>query len=107
MLYDDQAARYDERAGLPTDAVESIARALFDIVRMEDGETLLEIGAGTGILSIPLLQRPIRYIGFDQSDAMLSHFREKLLDLGCEAELHLADGNDRWPVEDASVRVIF
>ena len=107
MLYDDQAARYDERAGLPTDAVDSVADALFGIVGEPDGISLLEIGAGTGILSLPLLDRPIRYIGFDQSDAMLSLFREKLQTRGLRAELHVADGNDRWPVEDGSVSVIF
>jgi ubiquinone/menaquinone biosynthesis C-methylase UbiE len=107
MLYDDQAARYDERAGLPADAVESVADALFGIVGLHGGETLLEIGAGTGIMSLPLLERPIRYIGFDQSEAMLSRFREKLLHRNSAAELHLADGNDRWPVEDRSVSIIF
>lgn len=107
MLYDDQAARYDERAGLPTEAVESIAAAICDVVGFRGGETLLEVGAGTGILSLPLLDRPIRYIGFDQSDSMLSLFRQKLHSRGLRAELHVADGNERWPVEDGSVSVIF
>lgn len=107
MLYDDQAARYDERAGLPAAAVESVADALFGIVGIRGGERLLEIGAGTGIMSLPLLDRPIRYIGFDQSEAMLSHFREKLLERDRAAELLVADGNDRWPVDDRSISIIF
>ena len=105
MLYDDQAAGFDERAGVPADAAEAVARTLIEIVG--PAEAWLEVGAGTGALSLPLLRRPIRYTGFDRSPAMLEVFRERVDAAGLDAALHVADGNGRWPAEDASADVVF
>ncbi|WP_456426393.1 class I SAM-dependent methyltransferase [Rhodocaloribacter sp.] len=107
MLYEDQAERFDARAGLPPGAEERIAEALADVVRLAPGQTLLEVGAGTGALSLPLVRLPIRYVGFDRSPAMLAVFRRRLEAEGLRAELHVADGNERWPAPDGSVSVIF
>jgi ubiquinone/menaquinone biosynthesis C-methylase UbiE len=107
MLYDDQAAAFDERAGVPADAAEAITRALVEMVGPVDGQRWLEVGAGTGGLSLPLLRLPIRYAGFDRSAAMLQVFRERADAAGLPAELHVADGNARWPAEDAGTDVVF
>lgn len=107
MLYDDQATRFDERAGVPADAAEAIARELAALAGLADGQTVLDVGCGTGSLSLPLLRRPIRFVGFDRSPAMLEVFRERAARDGLAAELHVADGNARWPAADASVDVVF
>src|SRR5215203_2104571 len=107
MLYEDQAAGFDERAAIPAEAVESMAAAVVEIAGLRQGDTLLEIGPGTGMLSLPLIKRPIRYIGFDRSPAMLAVFREKVEEAGLYAELLVADGNERWPAENGSVAAIF
>ena len=107
MLYDDQAAGFDERAAIPVEVVESVAAAVAEIAGLRQGDTLLEIGAGTGMLSLPLLGRRIRYVGFDRSPAMLAVFREKAEEARLCAELLVADGNGRWPAEDGSVAAIF
>ncbi|HEX2077927.1 MAG TPA: class I SAM-dependent methyltransferase [Longimicrobium sp.] len=107
MLYDDQAAAFDERAGVPPEAAEAIASAVAQIVGPVDGQRWLEVGAGTGGLSLPMLRLPIRYTGFDRSPAMLEVFRERAAREGLRADLHVADGNERWPAEDASVDVVF
>ena len=107
MLYDDQAAGFDERAGVPGDAVQAVTAALAEIVGPVDGQRWLEVGAGTGGLSLPLLRLPIRYTGFDRSAPMLEVFRERADAAGLSAELHVADGNARWPAEDASTDVVF
>jgi ubiquinone/menaquinone biosynthesis C-methylase UbiE len=107
MLYDDQATRFDERAGVPPDAAEAVARELSALVGLADGQTLLDVGCGTGSLSLPLLRTSIRYVGFDQSPAMLEVFRARAAEAGLTAELHVADGNARWPADDASVDVVF
>jgi ubiquinone/menaquinone biosynthesis C-methylase UbiE len=107
MLYEDQAAGFDERAAIPAEAVVSMATAVVEIAGLRQGDTLLEIGPGTGMLSFPLLGRPIHYIGFDRSPAMLAVFREKVEEARLRAELLVADGNERWPAEDGSVAAIF
>ena len=107
MLYEDQAAGFDKRAAIPAEAVKSMAAAVAEIAELRQGDTLLEIGAGTGMLSLPLITQPIRYIGFDLSPAMLAVFREKVEKARLHAELLVADANGRWPVEDGSVAAIF
>jgi ubiquinone/menaquinone biosynthesis C-methylase UbiE len=107
MLYEDQAAGFDERAAIPAEAGESVAAAVVEIAGLRRGDTLLEIGAGTGVLSLLLIGRPIRYVGFDLSPAMLAVFRKKLKEARLHAELLVADGSDRWPAEDGSVAAIF
>ena len=107
MLYEDQAAGFDERAAIPAEAVESMGAAVVEIAGLRQGGTLLEIGPGTGMLSLPLIRRPIRYIGFDRSTAMLAVFRKKAEEARLRAELLVADGNGRWPAEDGSVAAVF
>jgi ubiquinone/menaquinone biosynthesis C-methylase UbiE len=107
MFFEDQAALFDERAAIPAEAVESIAAAVAGIAGLRQGDTLLEIGAGTGMLSLPLIRRPIRYIGFDRSPTMLAVFRKNVEEARLCAELLVADGNARWPAEDARVAALF
>lgn len=107
MLYDDQAAAFDERAGVPPDAARAIAAAVADVVGAADGQRWLDVGTGPGGLSLPMLHLPVRYTGFDRSPAMVAAFRERAARAGLRAELHVADGDARWPVEDASVDVVF
>jgi ubiquinone/menaquinone biosynthesis C-methylase UbiE len=107
MLYEDQAASFDERAAIPAEAVESMAATVVEMAGLQQGDTLLEIGPGTGMLSLPLIRQPIRYIGFDRSPAMLAVFREKVEEAQLRAELLVDDGNGRWPVDDGSVATIF
>lgn len=107
MLFDDQAAAFDERAGVPEHAADAVAAALAQIVGPVQGQRWLEVGAGTGGLSLPLLRLPIGYTGFDRSAAMLDVFRGRAEAAGLAAELHVADGNARWPAEDGSMDVVF
>lgn len=64
---------YDEmyHQRLPTDAtVEAIAR-------LADGGPVLELGAGTGRLAIPLAERGLEVVALDSSDEMLDHLRAR------------------------------
>jgi ubiquinone/menaquinone biosynthesis C-methylase UbiE len=107
MLYDDQATQFDERAGLPAQAAEAVARELIALTGLGEGQTVLDVGCGTGGVTLPLLRGPIRYVGFDRSAAMLEVFRARAAEAGLAAELRVADGNGRWPAEDGAVDVVF
>jgi ubiquinone/menaquinone biosynthesis C-methylase UbiE len=107
MLYDDQASTFDLRAGIPPAAVDAVARAAAELAEARPGQRWLEVGAGTGLLSLPLLRLRIAYTGFDRSGPMLEAFRARLAEAGLAAELKVADGALRWPADDASVDVVF
>lgn len=107
MLYDDQALSFDARAGLPPQAADAVARALADLAGLRGDDLLLEVGAGTGALVMPLLRTSIRYLGFDRSPAMVEVFRARLSEEGLSAEVEVADGNERWPAEDGRAAAVF
>jgi SAM-dependent methyltransferase len=107
MLYDDQAARFDERAGVPPEVADAVARALSTLARLAPGDVVVEVGAGTGGLSLALLRLPVRYVGFDRSPAMLEVFRERVRLHDADAELHAADADAWWPVEDGVAALVF
>jgi ubiquinone/menaquinone biosynthesis C-methylase UbiE len=107
MLYEDQAAAFDQRAGIPADAAESVAEAVAALVAAGDERVWLEVGAGTGLLSLPLADAAPGYVGIDRSPAMLAVFRERLAAAGLDAALHESDGNEPWPVDDGTAAVVF
>lgn len=107
MLYDDQADTFDERAGIPPDSVQAIARAIGTLAKLESGGSLLEVGCGTGLLSIPLLEFPIDYVGFDRSPEMIRVFRDKLARIDSSPDLYVSDGNDAWPGIEGTFDAIF
>jgi len=72
-----------------------------EALRLEDGERVLEVGVGTGLV-LPLYPRGCEVVGIDLSDAMLSEARERIARLGLwhvsvakmdAARLHFPDGS--------------
>jgi SAM-dependent methyltransferase len=76
--FDRAAAYYDRTRPLPeavaTDGIQAILEQIGPRARRAH---LLEVGAGTGRISIPLLERGLDLIGCDLSAKMLSRLREK------------------------------
>ncbi|HEX8907051.1 MAG TPA: class I SAM-dependent methyltransferase [Longimicrobiaceae bacterium] len=107
VLYEDQATHFDERAGIPVHVEEAVAREVVSLTGLGNGGLLLDVGAGTGSLSLSLVRWVDRYVGFDRSPAMVAVFRGLVGDPGPGVELLVADGNERWPVEDRSTSVVF
>jgi ubiquinone/menaquinone biosynthesis C-methylase UbiE len=75
-LFDRAAENYDQTRP----ALEPIAthgtQAILDQVRLD--ARILDVGAGTGRISIPLLERGLDVFGSDLSPKMLSRFLEKM-----------------------------
>jgi ubiquinone/menaquinone biosynthesis C-methylase UbiE len=66
---------YDQTRPLFEASIEAGMRSLLDTAG--EGARILEVGAGTGRISIPLLERGADLIGCDLSGKMLSRQREK------------------------------
>lgn len=73
--FDRAASFYDQTRPLPDPVAKEGIQAIMDIVGA--GSRLLEVGAGTGRISIPLLERGVDLIGCDLSAKMLRRLQEK------------------------------
>ena len=60
----------------------------------EFSEPVLELGCGTGQLTIPLAKADVKVIGLDLSEPMLSHAREKAVEQDVEVQWVRADCRD-------------
>lgn len=100
-----QAAGYDARTGFPPGVGQTVAEAIVRLAGMGADDLVLEIGSGTGEIGVHLAAQVPRYLGLDNSPAMLDVFRAKASPR--TPHLLVADGDASWPVSDASARVIF
>jgi ubiquinone/menaquinone biosynthesis C-methylase UbiE len=107
MRYDDQALGFDERAAVPAETASEIVDVLGELVSSVPGQCWLELGPGSGSLSLPLIRSGIAYVGLDQSRAMLDVFQRKLDGEELVADLRCGDANEPWPVPDDRIEVLF
>ena len=103
--FDGQAPQFDRRVGLPEGDCRAIAAAVIALARAGDGDRVLEIGAGTGMIGRWFLDHPVRYVGLDRSRGMLEVFRRR--PGAGRAGLVQADGARAWPLPAGSVKVVF
>jgi len=102
-----EAEIFDDRAGLSEATVKDIVNGIVDIVKPTPSTTLLEVGAGTGLIGSHLIGLPSKYIGFDYSEPMLEIFRSRTPSDAAEYTLTQGDGEKTWPVEDGTVDAVF
>jgi ubiquinone/menaquinone biosynthesis C-methylase UbiE len=105
-LFDDQAAIFDQRTGLPPEFCRAIAGAVIEAGRLAPGDLILEIGPGTGQIG-RWLGPPMRYVGIDKSAGMLVQFQARISGNAGERMLIRADANQVWPVADGVALAIF
>ncbi|NIO37792.1 methyltransferase domain-containing protein [Candidatus Bathyarchaeota archaeon] len=72
---------------------------------VQKGKLAVDVGAGTGFITEGLIQKGLRVIAVDQSEAMLSHMRMRLGDSGL-VEFRIGEA-ERLPVKDESVDYVF
>lgn len=102
-----QANTHDTRTGIPEHQCIEIARAVRALTESSKNELLLDLGAGTGLPGAWFTDEGFRYIGLDASESMLKLFAQRRTSFPDTVELVLANVNERWPVTDATVGVVF
>jgi ubiquinone/menaquinone biosynthesis C-methylase UbiE len=105
-FFDHQAATFERRAGLPEEYCREIALAVLETGEAGANDLVVELGAGTGQIGRWFSER-VRYVGLDLSRAMLREFRARLDEDAKACMLVRADAQARWPVADASARIVF
>ncbi len=105
--FDAQAESFDRRAGLPADARAAIARALVEMAGLGPERRIIDIGAGTGEIGLPLIGLGVAYIGLDESAAMLAVFERRAAREGHRPSLLVSDARDPWPVPACSASAVF
>jgi SAM-dependent methyltransferase len=103
--FDGQAQQFDRRVGLPESDCRAIAAAVIALAGAGEGDRVLEIGAGTGMIGRWFLDHDVRYVGLDRSRGMLEVFRRR--PGAGRAWLVQADGACSWPLPAGAARVIF
>jgi ubiquinone/menaquinone biosynthesis C-methylase UbiE len=106
--FDDEAATYDTRSGIPVEKRAEIVRSITVLSGAAAGDVLLELGAGTGQLGTYVPALGLRYVGLDASAPMLNVFEQRV-PAGASSSIRLihADADAEWAVQSASVRVVF
>ena len=96
--FDDAVDFYDETRGLSPEA----SRATTDLLAFElrDCKRVLEVGIGTGLMALPLVEHGFHVDGVDLSEPMLQRLREKIS--GSRISLAVADAT-RLPLRTGSV----
>ncbi|MCB9592403.1 MAG: class I SAM-dependent methyltransferase [Sandaracinaceae bacterium] len=88
-LFHDKAADWDERP-IPQQISEGVTRALLEAVRFEPGMTVMDFGAGTGLLASKIAPRVERLLAVDISEAMLEQLAKKP-ELAGKVDIHCRD----------------
>jgi SAM-dependent methyltransferase len=99
IAFDRAAGYYDESRGVPAAVEELVADQLEAAVG--PAERLLEVGAGTGRIALPLHRRGRRIVGVDLSRPMLDRYRAKAAAEGLAPPPVLQADATRLPFPDA------
>jgi ubiquinone/menaquinone biosynthesis C-methylase UbiE len=104
ISFDRAAGYYDETRGLPEKISAQIAASAASL--LPAGACVLEIGIGTGRISIPLLRRGLHVCGVDLSMLMMKRLVEKLTDQADLPDLIQANAV-HLPLPPASFDAVF
>lgn len=105
VAFDRAAEYYDQTRGFPAAVAERIADRI-ERAAGSPSDRFLEIGVGTGRISLPLHRRGRRVFGLDLSAPMLARYRAKAAEEGLEAPAVLRGDATRLPFQAGSFDVV-
>lgn len=88
-LFEHKAAEWDQRP-IPVQISDGVTRAMLDAVRFEPWMTVMDFGAGTGLVSSRIAPRVERMLAVDISEAMLEQLAKKP-ELAGKVDIHCQD----------------
>ncbi|WP_456436297.1 class I SAM-dependent methyltransferase [Thermovibrio ammonificans] len=105
-IFDKAARRWDEKPSRVENA-KLCARAIRELVPLEKGWKVLEVGAGTGLLTLFLEPFVSQIVAVDTSAGMVEVLREKVEALGLEGKVvpYLGTVNGSFPYSGFNVAV--
>lgn len=78
VSFDRAASYYDDTRAMPPEAADAVTDSILDTLERNGAGRLLEVGIGTGRISLPLMARGLPVTGVDISAAMIARLRDKL-----------------------------
>jgi ubiquinone/menaquinone biosynthesis C-methylase UbiE len=100
-FFEDAAAQWDTMRLTYYD--ERVIETMADAIGVDETQTVLDVGTGTGFVAAGLAPRAARVLAVDNSPAMLDVARDNLAELGIE-NVELQEGDlAHLPLEDGSV----
>ena len=78
VSFDRAASYYDATRAMPPDAIDAVTNAIIDALARNGAGRLLEVGVGTGRISLPLMARGLPVTGVDISAGMVARLRKQL-----------------------------
>jgi ubiquinone/menaquinone biosynthesis C-methylase UbiE len=91
--YNQIANIYDATRTMPPEVDEQVTQCLLRLVSATPETKFLEPGIGTGLISLPIIQRGYSYTGVDISKEMMDELRRKLQNLPNNLTLIQADAS--------------
>lgn len=101
--FDEYASEYDESQD--SEEYAACADLVIEFAAPESGDTVLDLGCGTGAIALALAPESKRVVGRDISEGMLERAREKAAEQGIENAV-FGEGRFREPNYDGEVEVV-
>ncbi|MFQ6050636.1 MAG: class I SAM-dependent methyltransferase [Candidatus Hydrothermarchaeota archaeon] len=103
QYFNEVAHRWDEMRG--TFFSEAVREKAISIASVQHGKIAADIGAGTGFITEGLIQRGLRVIAMDQSEAMIREMKKKFKNI--ETVDYRIGEAEKLPIEDEVVDYVF
>ncbi len=107
LNFDGQAKTFETRTGLSGATCQAIVKTALELAEIKPGDSVVEVGAGTGQIGQCFAPEPVNYLGFDLSEPMLAEFRQHLEYPRDNFQIVQGDAEQNWPVADGSTNLIF
>lgn len=107
LNFDEQAKTFETRTGLSVATCQAIVKTALDLAMVQAGDSVVEVGAGTGQIGKWFAPESVNYLGFDLSEPMLTEFRQHLEQPRDNFQIVPGDANQDWPVANGTANLIF